>query len=114
MPKVFVTNAIALRPGVQADEFERFVREEINASPWPDGIHVSLLKGDRGDREGKYLVLLQFDSVERRDWASPAIGQLSAEYLQMIEPKMAALEKWGTLASGPLAATFTEYVVVSE
>jgi hypothetical protein len=114
MARVYGVHLIALRPGVPAAEFERFVREEVNSCPWPEGIRISLLKGDRGDRAGKYLVLFQFDSVERRDWASPAVGGLAAEYLQMIEPQLAAMEKWATLASGPVDPTFTDYVVVSE
>lgn len=113
MAKVFGINLIALRPGVQGAEFERFVKEEIHSFQWPQGVRLLLLKGERGDREGKYLMMLEFESVARRNWASPANGQLSAEYLQMMEPVMAALNKWSTFASGPVDPTFTDYVVVS-
>jgi hypothetical protein len=114
MAKVYGIHLIALRPGVPAAEFERFVREEFNAAAWPDGIDITLLKGERGDREGRYLLLYQFESLERRDWASPTNGKLSAEYLQLLEPQIATLNKWTTLASGPVDPTFTDYVVVSE
>ena len=52
------------------------------------GMTMRLLKGDRGDREGKYLVMFEFDSVERRNQlfpeAGPAARQGSEEFMEWI------------------------------
>jgi hypothetical protein len=59
MPKLFGLHEIELQPGVEPDEFERFFAEEVAPSPMVPGLKVYLLKGDRGERAGRYLVLLE-------------------------------------------------------
>ena len=71
MSRVFGMHMIALRPGVKAEDFEKFVIEEAYPFPWPSEVY--LLKGDRGDREGKYLVMYEFESVEARDRSFPPL-----------------------------------------
>ena len=57
MSKVFGMHMIALKPGAKAADFEKFVTKEIYPRPSLAGLKTYLLKGDRGDREGKYLML---------------------------------------------------------
>ena len=109
MSKVFGMHMIALRPGMKAEDFEKFVIEEVYSLPWP--WEVYLLKGDRGDREGKYLVMNEFESVEARDRWFPAPGEMSEEAQQLFEPFAPVLEKWATFAT-PLDTICTDYVAV--
>jgi hypothetical protein len=67
MPKLFGLHEIELQPGVEPDEYERFFAEEVAPKFELPGWNTHLLKGDRGERAGKYLVLLEIDSLEARD-----------------------------------------------
>ena len=66
------------------------------------GMTMRLLKGDRGDREGKYLVMFEFDSVERRNQlfpeAGPAARQGSAEFMEWMG---AQVRPWRSGTSTP-------------
>ena len=113
MSKVFGMHMIALHPGVKAEDFERFVAEEGYSFPTPEGWKFYVLKGDRGDREGKYLVMNEFESVEVRDRLFPSPGEMSEEAQQLFESFAPVLEKWATLAT-PLDTICTDYVVVGK
>ncbi|HUT20451.1 MAG TPA: hypothetical protein VM366_14945 [Anaerolineae bacterium] len=114
MAKVFGMHMIALKPGVKAEDFEKFVVEEVypvyEALPYVD---TYLLKGDRGDREGKYLAMFEFASVEARDQAFPSTGEMSEEMLKFVEALAALAEKWETFAT-PVDVISTDYVVVGK
>jgi len=114
MSKVFGMHMIALQPGVKAEDFEKFVIEEMYPLPSLDGMKVYLLKGDRGDREGKYLVVYELESVEFRDRYFPAPGEMSKEAQQFFESTAtAAMEKWATFVT-PISVIYTDYVVVGK
>ena len=66
-------------------------------------IALRLLKGEKGDREGKYLVLVESESVEVRNRFSHRLNEASEEAKQFDEahPEDAKLnEKWDTLVGG--------------
>jgi hypothetical protein len=113
MSKVFGMHMIALKPGVKAEDFEEFVTEEVYPLPWP--YEVYLLKGDRGDREGKYLWGFEFESVEARDRFTPSPGKSSEEMEQFWESDtwLEFARKWDTFATA-VAAIYTDYVVVGK
>jgi hypothetical protein len=113
MSKVFGMHMIALKPGVEAEDFERFVTEEVYPAPEPEGVKSYLLKGDRGDREGKYLWVMEIESVEARDRLFPSPGESSEEARQLFESYAAVLEKWETFAT-PMDVIYTDYVVVGK
>ena len=113
MSKVFGMHLIALKPGVKAQDFERFVAGEVYPLPSPEGSETYLLKGDRGDREGKYMLMSEFESVEDRDRYYPSPGEISKEAQQLLESWAAVLEKWAAFAT-PLDAIYTDYVVVGK
>jgi hypothetical protein len=102
---------IALHPGVKAEDFEKFVMEEMYPVPNLEGLKYYLLKGDRGDREGKYLWMIEFESVEARDRLFPFPGEMSKEAQQYIEAQAAVFEKWATFAT-PIDVISTDYVAV--
>ena len=114
MSKAFGMHMIALRPGVKAEDFERFVVEEVYPTyqEFPD-TNAYLLKGDRGDREGKYLAVFEFPSVETRDRHFPSPGEMSEEVQQFFAAHTALLEKWATFAT-PIDVIYTDYVVVGK
>jgi hypothetical protein len=113
MPKVFGIHTIALKPGVKAEDFERFVIEEVYPVAELEGVEMYILKGDRGDREGKYLWVMEIESVEARDRLFPSPGESSEEARQFFESYAAVLEKWDTLAT-PVDVIYTDYVVVGK
>ena len=112
MAKVYSFHMIALKTGVKAADFERFFHEEIATGLSPAGLTERLLKGDRGDREGKYLMMFEFDSVERRDQLFPEAGPgartMSDEVIQWIRGAGPALAKWGEFAT-PFDTIYTDY-----
>lgn len=113
MSKVFGMHMIALKPGVKAEDFEKFVTEEVYPLFSLEGTESYLLKGDRGDREGKYLVMYEFESVEVRDRFFPSPGEMSKEAQQLFESWAATSEKWDSFAT-PMDAISTDYVVVDK
>jgi hypothetical protein len=118
MPTVYGLHEIELQPGVEPDEYERFFAEEIAPSPMLPGWRVQLLKGDRGVRAGKFLVLLEIESLEARDRYFPNPGEESEESTRFFEqhPEAAAVwEKWQKLGPfGSKTDVSTDYVAVAE
>jgi hypothetical protein len=113
MSKVFGMHVIALKPGVKAEDFEKFVTEVVNSlTPLP-GMKEYFVKGDRGDREGKYLFVTEFESVETRDRYFPSPGEISDEVNQVLGSAewVAAAKKWDEFAT-PMSVIYTDYVVV--
>jgi hypothetical protein len=78
MAKVLGVHEIELRPGISGEDFERFFQEKVASMPLPAGWRQYLLKGNRGDRMGKYLLIIEADSVEVRDRIAPTDSNLSA------------------------------------
>ncbi len=113
MAKLFGIHEIELHSGVKPEDFERFVVEEYNRSQLFPGVATRVLKGDRGKREGKYLLMMEFESPESRDRLFPTPGQASEEAQRSLESASAILEKWATF--GPALGRTdisTDYVVV--
>jgi hypothetical protein len=97
MSKVFGLHEIELQPGVEPEEYERVFAEEIASSFTLPGWKTHLLKGERGTRDGKYLVLLEIESLEARDRYFPRPGEESEEFTRFFEQHpeaAAAFEKW--------------------
>jgi hypothetical protein len=118
MPTVCGLHEIELQPGVEPEEYERFFAEEIAPSPMVPGWKVHLLRGERGARVGKFLVLLEIESVEARDRYFPNPGEESEEVTRFFEQHpeaAAALEKWNKMGPfGSRTDISTDYVAVAE
>ena len=118
MAKVFSTHELELRPGVTAEEFERFLTTEYmaGAAPLSAGWSVAYMKGNRGERAGKYAVVYEVASVEERDRYFPQAGEPSAEYEQWSQQRtadqQAIEEKLNSLATGH-GKIFTDYTVIA-
>ena len=113
MAKLFGLHEIELRSDVKAEDFEQFVIEEVNLSQLLPGVATTVLKGDRGEREGRYLLMMEFESTESRDRLFPTPGQPSEEAQRHLQSTRAITERWATF--GPVPGTTdisTDYVVV--
>ena len=118
MAKVFGIHEVELRPGVTAEEFERFLTQEYipGAAPLPAGWQVSYLKGNRGERVGKFAILFEIASVEDRDRLFTVGGEGSTEFQQWLQQQTAAQEaladKLSTFVTPP-GETYTDYEVIA-
>src|SRR5690348_17011781 len=114
MSKVWGMHTITLRSGVKADDFEKFLIKDVAKRPMFEGWKLHLLKGERGDRKGQYMVMIEIDSLEARDRASPTPDKMSpeAEQFSKAHPELnQVFEKWGSLSTVPGQSTiFTDYV----
>jgi len=117
MAKIYGMHMIGLRPGVKGEDFEQFFRDRVAPLPGFPGTKSYLLKGERGDREGKYLLMVEIESIEARNRFAPAPDESSDEGQRFMEAHKDAiapvLAEWEKLASGIGAPTiYTDYVVV--
>ncbi len=113
MSKVYGLHTIALKPGVKAEDFEKFVAKAISSSPPMEGTEIHVLKGDRGDREGKYLYLIEFASPEVRQRYFPAPGEATEEAQQILASMAKIFEEWETYATS-INVIYTDYVTVGK
>ena len=117
MAKVFGLHMIRLKPDVKPGDFEKFVREEVSQVSQFEGWKGYVLKGLRGDREGRYLWVFEIESVEALNRFSPGVGPdgFTEEAKQLMEADAGEWDRfrkqWETFAtlSGII---FTDYVVV--
>jgi hypothetical protein len=118
MAKVLGMHAIELKPGVNEQEFEEFIKSEVMpVYRQVPGQTVHLLKGDRGERSGKYLMLIELESTERRDHIYPPAGDgwgVAEDVQQLVGNVDPIWEKFATFAEGFPDPAFTDYVMVSD
>jgi len=118
MAKAFGIHPIEMHPGVKGEDFERFFREQAASAPMFPGWSWRLLKGDKGERAGQYMVLFEMESVEARDRFAPPSGETSQETEQFMEAHKAIwnpiFEKWATFTPTQFSQNphFTDYVVI--
>ncbi len=84
MPKLYGMHQLELRPEVAPAMFERFVTDELSGLLQREGQRTYVLKGDRGERTGKYLFVFEYDTAERRDRDSPGSNQDSDDLKQWL------------------------------
>ena len=113
MPEEVLIEPVMLRPGVSEADFERFVTEQYYAMSRLSGEEGYLLKGDQGDRAGKYMLLIAYESVEVRNRRSTSGGELSREMQKWLQSSLVqtTVTKWDSLAHTGL---YTSYVVLGQ
>src|SRR5688572_824680 len=112
MTRVFGMHEIELNPGVNEEDFENFVLNEMSAGPAYPGWSMRLLKGDQGARKGKYLILFDIESMEARD----RLGE-SSEENEMFNKEWGPLfQKWSTFSPTDLGQhqNYTDYLVLEK
>lgn len=115
MAKVLGMHALELKPDCSAEEFEEFMKRDVLPGYRKvPGQSAQLLKGDRGERAGKYLLLIELESAERRDQIYPTEGVIAEDVLQLvgnIEPILATLSTFVADFPDP---KYTDYMIVSD
>ena len=108
--EVMGVHEIELKPEVNEKEFETFVIDKIIPLYQKlEGQDGYLVKGDRGNRTGKYSLVITFDSTETRDRIYPDSGELSEEFQRVYEASESLWTKLDTYAVEGVAAKFTDY-----
>jgi hypothetical protein len=112
MTKAYSLHLIALKAGASGLAFERFFCEAVKPASGPAGMTVRLLKGDRGERRGGYLLMFEIECDERLDRPSPAAGPAARKLSDAVAEWMGAmgptLAKWNEYAT-PLDMIYTDY-----
>ena len=109
MAKVLCIHQFMLRPGVAEEDFERFIKEEWPSAPTLAGTTSHCLKGDRGDREGRYIMIFEYDSKETRDRLSPSVTEENEEFQAWRQATAPWFEKVSKLVTESI---WTDYVVL--
>ena len=116
MAKVLGMHKVELKPGVDEREFEEFIcNEVIPIYGRVPGQTVRLLRGDQGERDGKYMVLIEIDSPERRDEIyPPPEGRFSEDIQQLVGDVDPVWDRLMSMVEEFPDATYTDYVTVSD
>jgi hypothetical protein len=109
VPKVFGLHEIEVPPGVTPEEHEQFLTKVLASAPVLPGWKTYLLRGERGERAGKLLLLHEIETVEARDRYFPGPEEVSEEWGQFVEqnPEAAVWER-----VHPEPHNRTDYIVV--
>ena len=88
VPMLFGSHKLELRDCVSEEAFETFVTTEY-AKAWSKeikGLGNTVLKGERGERAGKYQIVHRFRPWTLRDQYVPEPSRLSEEWINEVEP----------------------------
>jgi hypothetical protein len=100
---------IELADGVDTGEFERFALEEYLPAVAALGLRVSLLRGIRGERDQRYVLIEEFDSIEHRNRLFPGSQTPSLEVSRWVETHQALARVWNARIA---SARMTHYEVL--
>jgi len=116
MAKVFGIHHLELKPGVDVAEFERIVSDEFNALPELAGWELSIVKGERGENIGKYVLIFEVESLETRNRDHPSGGTFSPELQKVFDTSSPTFDKLSSYLTTPLfkGGKFTDYVTVGK
>lgn len=113
MAKVLGLHEFELTPGVNPEEFERFISEEFLQMQTYPGLRYTALKGVQGRRVDQYMMVYEFESVETFGRLIPRPGELDEELIsfyngEAVQKVWARLQEFGrTVDPG-----YTDYVVL--
>ena len=110
MAKVFKVSEIELASGVTAEEFERFAVEEYLPAAAFSGMKAHFLRGNRGERDRRFLLAWEFQSMEHRNSVFPGSETPSLEAARWIESHADLVKEWNAMLS---ASRNTDYVHVA-
>lgn len=113
MAKVLGLHEFALKPGVNPEEFERFMSDEFVQMQTHPGLRYTVLKGIEGRRVDQYIMAYEFESVETFRRLCPRPGELSEELISFYETEAvqkiwARLQEFGRTVN----PAYTDYVVL--
>lgn len=97
----------------KADDFEKYVTGEFNAAMNNKipGLNLYVLKGDRGDMEGYFILIFIFDTVERRTGYFPGAGEKpTEEFKEVFQPVSQYYDKLQSFLNEEIS--HTDYIIV--
>ena len=102
---------ITLEEGMTFEKFEQLYLEEYLPAEKKNfpGVKFHLMKGERGERTGKYIEYVVFDSLEDRNRWWPENGKASEEAKQAFDNMREIQDRMVKMVS---SHTFTGYVVL--
>lgn len=113
MARVVALHEIELHADASPADFEQSAQEFLTLGGAPAGSTYSILKGDRGTRTGKYVLMIEFESAADRDRWFPGVDLPLAPEAQAYFDRM--MSELGTfLAPTPdTGNVWTDYVKVA-
>jgi hypothetical protein len=116
MARVYSLHMLAIKAGCTGEQFEGYWREIRDGMAELPGVTFHLLKGDRGDRTGRYALMIEMESEERRAQLFPTPGPGASDWTPEVQQWMAAngprLARWSDYAT-MFDVIYTDYVDVS-
>jgi len=119
MAKVYGIHEIEVNADLDEKTLKRLFKEFAKDYEEQSGWKLTLLKGDRGQRAGKYALIYEIKSVEERDRFSPAHNTMSKEVMQWLEEHKeigeAMMGKWAAISPTDTGAheEYTDYIVLA-
>ena len=112
MSKVYSIHRAEPRPGVSVKDFEQFLSELAKGSPKMEGWSTTILKGDRGEGKGKYVIIHEFDSVVVRNRYFPVEdGEASAD-AQPVFDRPDIADRFASMIISTPELPYTDYVAM--
>lgn len=107
MARVISVNEVECGSSVTEKEFESFMLDKfIPLYEQVPGQKLSLFKGERGERAGKYMVIMEFDSKETRDQIYPRANAGSEELMRILKSAGSFLKERDAMIASRI---FTDY-----
>jgi len=110
--KMYSFHKLELRPGVTGEELEEFFNNRFFPNWDIPGWKSYLLKGDRGEREGSYMLVHEMESVEMRNRYFPSPDEATDEWVRYTEGLEEISAELSALVSVYLGEKYTDYYVV--
>lgn len=103
---------ISLKENVTPDQFEKYYNDKYipaleESMP---GVKLYLLKGERGEYEGKYGAVIYFKSLEERDMWIPEPGSMSEEGKKAMERLQPYTDKLNEMMTNK--SKYTDWIVL--
>ena len=100
-----------LEDGITFEQLEQLYLEEYLPAAEKNfpGVEFHLMKGERGERTGKYIEYIVFDSIEDRNRWFPENGKSSEEAKQAFDNMREIQDRMMKMVS---SHTFTDYIVL--
>ena len=114
MAKVIGIHRLELKPGVPGEQVQALATQITREMQIP-GVTITLGQGDRGERAGQYVMLIEIDSVETRDRYFPVpLGEPSDEWKQHAAAYGSIFEQFEAVFTDFPDPLYTDYVIAGE
>lgn len=112
--EILALREIEIKPNMEA-QFESYVNKTFHPTlqNYLDGFHGYVMRGDRGERLGKYLMVFSFDTADRRNFYFPEEGGDTPEALtEELNILNKLREELGKFIVEGSSDTYTDYISI--